>query len=193
MAETAVSANRLELLQIADAVAREKSIDKIGRAARRWRMRSSAPRVALWRGERDPRRDRPQDRRDAAQPPAAWWSRRSRTRRPRSPSSRRSRTNPAATVGDYHRRAAAAHRFRPHRRAERQAGDRAEGARCRARAPCMTNTRTASARSSTASVKRVEYGNVIVDLGRGEGDRPARRDAAARDLPPRRPHPRLCL
>ena len=28
MAETAVSANRLELLQIADAVAREKTIDK---------------------------------------------------------------------------------------------------------------------------------------------------------------------
>ena len=43
------------------------------------------------------------------------------------------------------------------------------------------------------SVKRVEYGNVIVDLRPRRGDRPARRDAAARDLPPRRPHPRLCL
>ena len=43
------------------------------------------------------------------------------------------------------------------------------------------------------SVKRVEYGNVIVDLGRGEGI--VRRDeaSAARNLPPRRPRPRLCL
>ena len=43
------------------------------------------------------------------------------------------------------------------------------------------------------AVKRVEYGNVIVDLGRGEGI--IRRDeiAAARDLPPRRPRARLRL
>ena len=42
-------------------------------------------------------------------------------------------------------------------------------------------------------VKRVEYGNVVVDLGRGEGDRAPRRDAAARGVPQRRPHPRLYL
>ena len=42
-------------------------------------------------------------------------------------------------------------------------------------------------------VKRVEYGNVIVDLGRAEGDRPPRRDDPARKLPHRRPHPRLYL
>jgi N utilization substance protein A len=43
------------------------------------------------------------------------------------------------------------------------------------------------------TVKRVEYGNVIVDLGRGEGI--VRRDETdpARKLPLRRPCPRLCL
>ena len=42
-------------------------------------------------------------------------------------------------------------------------------------------------------VKRVEYGNVIVDLGRGEGDHAPRRDDPARSLPQRRPRPRLYL
>ena len=42
-------------------------------------------------------------------------------------------------------------------------------------------------------VKRVEYGNVIVDLGRGEAI--IRRDEMIprETVPPRRPHPRLCL
>jgi N utilization substance protein A len=55
------------------------------------------------------------------------------------------------------------------------------------------NSRTASARSSTVSVKRVEYGNVIVDLGRGEAI--MRRDEAdpARNVPLWRPRARLCL
>ena len=30
-------------------------------------------------------------------------------------------------------------------------------------------------------VKRVEYGNVVLDLGRGEADHPPRRDAATRN------------
>ena len=41
----------------------------------------------------------------------------------------------------------------------------------------MTSTRTASATSSTAQVKRVEYGNVVVDLGgSGAGEAVVRRD-----------------
>jgi N utilization substance protein A len=43
------------------------------------------------------------------------------------------------------------------------------------------------------TVKRVEYGNVIVDLGRGEGHHPPRRDDPARSVPLWRPRPRLCL
>jgi N utilization substance protein A len=39
-------------------------------------------------------------------------------------------------------------------------------------------------------VKRVEYGHVIVDLGRGEGRDPARPADSARDLPRRRPRVR---
>ena len=42
-------------------------------------------------------------------------------------------------------------------------------------------------------VKRVEYGNVVVDLGRGEAIVRRDEDAAARDLPQRRPHPCLHL
>ncbi len=62
----AVSANRLELLQIADAVAREKSIDrKIVIAAMEDAIQKAAQ-LALRRGERHPRRDQPQDRRDPA-------------------------------------------------------------------------------------------------------------------------------
>ena len=40
-------------------------------------------------------------------------------------------------------------------------------------------------------VKREEYGNIIVDIGRGEAVLQALRQDRARVLPPRRPHPRL--
>jgi N utilization substance protein A len=83
--------------------------------------------------------------------------------------------NPAAQVGD-HLGSAAAARIRSHRGAIRQAGDRAEGARAGATGN-IRNTRIASATSSTASSSGW-YGNVIVDLGRGESDRAPRRDAA---------------
>jgi N utilization substance protein A len=42
-------------------------------------------------------------------------------------------------------------------------------------------------------VKRVEYGNVIVDPRPGRGDHPPRRADPARKLPLRGPGPRLCL
>ena len=71
MAEAAVSANRLELLQIADAVAREKSIDKSVVLAA---MEDAIQRAAKSRygAENEIRAEiDAQDRRDAAQPAAA--------------------------------------------------------------------------------------------------------------------------
>ena len=67
-----------------------------------------------------------------------------------------------------HRRALPPVDFRPDCRPERQAGDRAERCAMPSVSASMTNTRTASAKSCTVVVKRIEYGNVIVDLGRGE-------------------------
>ena len=134
MADGAVSANRLELLQIADAVAREKSIDKSVVLPAMEEAIQRAAKAALRRGKRDPRRDRSQDRRN---PPNRLLlvvekveNDATEISLDRSPPAQSGR----ATLGDYHRRAAAADRIRPHRGAERQAGDRAEGARCRARA-----------------------------------------------------------
>ena len=134
MPETGVSANRLELLQIADAVAREKGIDKrvvlqamedaIQRAAR---SRYGAENDI--RAEIDPKTGEIRLNRllivvEKVENEATQIS-----------LDEARHKNPAATRRRLHRRAAAAHRFRPHRRSERQAGHRPEGARCRARAP----------------------------------------------------------
>ena len=145
----AVSANRLELLQIADAVAREKSIDKqIVIDAWRTRSRRRRARATARRPTSAPRSTRRPARCscsrllqvvDEVENDATQIATR-----------RRAKRNPAAQVGDFIAETAAAVRFRPHRRAVGQAGHRAEGARGRARPPVSTNTRTASARSSTA-------------------------------------------
>ena len=131
----AVSANKLELLQIADAVAREKTIDRrivIGA------MEDAIQKAAKSRygAETDVRAEIDEEnRRD---PPAArcWrWSRPSRSTRRRSRSRRRGSRNPAAQIGDYISEPLPPLDYRPHRRPVGQAGDRAEGARGRARAP----------------------------------------------------------
>ncbi len=78
-----VSANKLELLQIADAVAREKSIDRGDRDrgdGRRHRQGGARP---LRQRDRRSRRDRRQEGRAAAVAPHAGGRRRSRTRRTR--------------------------------------------------------------------------------------------------------------
>ena len=185
----AVSANRLELLQIADAVAREKSIDRriviaamedaIAKAARSrygsetevhaeinpktGELRLVAPHAG-GRGGREPvEPDQPRGRAPAQ-------------------SGRADRR--------HHRRHAAAARIRPHRRAVGQAGDRAEGARGRAR-PAVRGIQGPHRRHR----QRHRQARRIRQRGRRSrprrGDRAARRDAAARDLPQRRPHPRL--
>ena len=133
MAEAAVSANRLELLQIADAVAREKSIDKtvvlaamedaIQRAAKSRYGAENEIRAEIDAKTGEMRLNRlllvvEKVENDATEISLA-------------------EAQPAQSGGDsrrLYRRALAADRIRPHRRAERQAGDRAEGARCRARA-----------------------------------------------------------
>ena len=162
----AVSANRLELLQIADAVAREKSIDRGIVIAAMEDAIAEGRALALWQRDRSARRDRSEDRRAAAVAPSCWWSSRSRTPRTRSPRRRR-RRNPAAQVGDtiadalppleYGRIAAQsakqvivqkvreAERDRQYQEYKDRIGDIVNGI-----------------------VKRVEYGNVVVDLGRGE-------------------------
>ena len=133
MAST-VAANRLELLQIADAVARDKSIDKsVVLTAMEEAMQRAAK--AHYGTENDIKVDI--DPKTGETHVSRYLhvvelvendkieisledARRAQSRRP----GRR-----------HHRRDPAAGRFQPHQRPERQAGDRAEGARCRARAP----------------------------------------------------------
>ncbi len=128
----AVSANRLELLQIADAVAREKSIDRmiviesmqdaIEKAAKtrygaetnvRAEINPKTGELRLWRLLEVVETVEEYGRQIGLKDAQA--------------------RNGAAKLGDYVTRAAAADRIRPHRRPVGQAGDRAEGARCRAR------------------------------------------------------------
>ena len=128
----AVSANRLELLQIADAVAREKSIDRgiviaamedaIAKAARsRYGAETDV------HAEIDPKTGELRLSRqmlvvEAVENPSNQITLDDARKR-----------HPAAAGRRHHRRSAAAARIRPHRRAIGQAGDRAEGARGRAR------------------------------------------------------------
>ena len=90
----------------------------------------------------------------------------------------------------HHRRHAAAARFRPHRRAIGQAGDRAEGARGRAR-PAIRGIQGPHRRHRQRhrQARRIRQRRRRSRPRRG--DRAARRDDPARDLPQRRPHPRL--
>ena len=127
MAQAGVSANRLELLQIADAVAREKAIDRQVVIAA---MEDAIQKAAKSRygseneikAEVDPKTGEIRLARllevveavdHGGDPDLA---RRGAPAEPRRASRR------------LHRRAPAAARFRPHRSAEREAGDRAEGA-----------------------------------------------------------------
>ena len=129
-----VSANRLELLQIADAVAREKVIDRsiviaamedaIQKAARSRYGSETEVRAEINPKTGELRLSRlllvvDQVENDATQI-AVEEAR---------------RKNPAAQVGDYIAETLPPLEYRPHRRPVRQAGDRAEGARGRARPP----------------------------------------------------------
>ena len=128
----AVSANRLELLQIADAVAREKSIDRMIVVAAMEDAIQKAARSRYGqetdiRAEINPKTGEIKLQRllkvvDEVENPATdILVEEARATQPGRPGRR------------LHRRAAAADGFRPHRRPVGQAGDRAEGARGRAR------------------------------------------------------------
>jgi N utilization substance protein A len=156
----AVSANRLELLQIADAVAREKSIDRgiviaamedaIQKAARsRYGSETEV------RAEINPRPERCGCR------VASWWSSRSTTTQSTSAGIRR--RNSAAQVGDYIVEQPPP--LRAHRRPVGQAGDRRR---------CARPSATASTRNSD------RIGDIVNGIGGWNTATPSSTSAAAR-------------
>ncbi len=163
----AVSANRLELLQIADAVAREKVIDReIVLAA----MADAIQKAARSRYGTEPTSAPTSTRRPAKSDCSAFSrsSRRSRTTtRPRSlwnsPATAMSTPSSATTSPTRCRRWTFGISL-----PVGQAGHRAEGARSE-RDRQFDEFKDRVGEIVNGTVKRVEYGNVIVDLGRGEG------------------------
>jgi hypothetical protein len=185
----AVSANRLELLQIADAVAREKSIDRMIVLAA---MEDAIQKAARSRYGRRPTSAPRSTRRPARSSCSACsGGRRGRERRDQITSRTRA-PQPGRPGRRLHRRAAAADRFRPHRRPVRQAGHRAEGARGRARPPVRrVQGPHRRDRQRRRQARRIRQRHRRSRPRRGH--RPPRRADPARDLPLRRPRPRLCL
>ena len=187
----AVSANRLELLQIADAVAREKVIDRRS-SSTRWRTRSPRPpaRATAPRPTSTPRSTpRPAS---CASRATSWWSSRSRTTPARSPSTRPAATTRRAQVGDvisdtlppfdFGRIAAQSAKqviVQKVRDAERDRQYR------RVQGPHRRD------RQRRRQARRVRQRHRRSRPRRGH--RAPRRDDPARDLPAGRPHPRLSV
>ena len=130
----AVSANRLELLQIADAVAREKLIDKdivigamadaIQKAAKSRYGQDTNIRADINTKTGEIKLQRLLEVAEVVEDNATQISIEQAREQESGRAARR-----------LHRRTASAARFRPHCRPVRQAGDRAEGPRGRARQP----------------------------------------------------------
>jgi transcription termination/antitermination protein NusA len=174
MANTAVSANRLELLQIADAVAREKSIDKavvleamedaITRAAKaRYGMENEI------RAEIDPRSGETRLNRllmvvEVIENDATQISLKEASKK-----------NPAAQVGDFIAEPLPPIEFG---RIAAQSAKQVivQKVRDAERDRMYDEFKDRIGEIVNGTVKRAEYGNVIVDLGRGEGI--VRRDEA---------------
>ena len=190
--ETAPGLGRLELLRIA-----ESRRPGEGHRRRRGDRRDGAghpdrgpPQIRP--GARDRRRDRSQDRRHRPLSRARGGRGRSRIRRPRSRSPRRSSAIPAARVGD--------HILEP-----LPPIDLGRIAAQSAKQVIVQKVREAERERQyseykdrigeivVGEVKRIEYGNVLVDLGRAEAI--MRRDELhpARDLPQQGPGARLRL
>jgi len=144
-----VAANRLELLQIADAVAREKSIDKnvVIHAMEEAMQRAAKSRYGTEneiRVEIDPKTGETHISRylhvvDLVDNDKIEISIVDARRR-----------NPAAQVGDIIAETLPPIEFLAHRDPGGETGDCAKGARCRTRSANMTNTKTVSVRSGTA-------------------------------------------
>ena len=182
----------LRLLQIADAVAREKSIDRSDRASPRWRTRCKRRRARA-----TGRRPRSAPRSIRAPAKCAFRaccssSTRSRTTRPQISLADARKRNPAAQVGDWIAETLPPFDFG---RIAAQSAKQVivQKVREAERDRQYEEYKDRIGEIVNGVVKRVEYGNVIVDLGRGEGDHPPRRDDPARNVPPRRPRARLCL
>jgi transcription termination/antitermination protein NusA len=174
MANTAVSANRLELLQIADAVAREKTIDKsvvleamedaITRAAKaRYGVENEI------RAEIDPKTGETRLNRllqvvEAVENDATQISLREASKK-----------NPAAQVGDFIAEPLPPIEFG---RIAAQSAKQVivQKVRDAERDRMYEEYKDRIGEIVNGTVKRAEYGNVIVDLGRGEGI--VRRDEA---------------
>ena len=148
--EQAIAIPRMELLQVADAVAREKSIDRdevliameqaIQKAGRSKYGHEHDIRAKIDRKTGEIRLTRVREVVETVENEATQL-----------PLDRRAEARPEHEGRRLHHRRAAADRFRPHRRADRQAGDRAEGAREPSASASSRSSRTARARSSTAS------------------------------------------
>jgi N utilization substance protein A len=166
MAEGAISANRLELLQIADAVAREKSIDKsvVLQAMEEAITRAAKARYGAEneiRAEIDPKTGETRLNRlllvvDKVENEATEISLAEANRR-----------NPAATVGDYIAEPLPPIEF------GRIAAQNAkqvivQKVRDAERERMYDEYKDRIGEIVHGVVKRVEYGNIIVDLGRGE-------------------------
>jgi transcription termination/antitermination protein NusA len=174
MANTAVSANRLELLQIADAVAREKSIDKgiVLEAMEEAITRAAKARYGVEneiRAEIDPKSGETRLNRllqvvDKIENEATEIS-----------LAEASRKNPAAQVGDYIAEPLPPIEFG---RIAAQSAKQVIVQRVRdaERDRMYMEFKDRIGDIVSGLVKRAEYGNVIVDLGRGEGI--VRRDEA---------------
>ena len=174
MANTAVSANRLELLQIADAVAREKSIDKavvleamedaITRAAKaRYGVENEI------RAEIDPKSGETRLNRllmvvETVENDATQISMKEASKK-----------NPAAQVGDYIAEPLPPIEFG---RIAAQSAKQVivQKVRDAERDRMYDEYKDRIGEIVNGTVKRAEYGNVIVDLGKGEGI--VRRDEA---------------
>jgi transcription termination/antitermination protein NusA len=167
MANTAVSANRLELLQIADAVAREKSIDKsiVLEAMEEAITRAAKARYGVEneiRAEIDPKSGETRLNRllqvvekienDATQITIVEASRK----------------NPAAQIGDYIAEPLPPIEFG---RIAAQSAKQVivQKVRDAERDRMYAEYKDRIGDIVNGTVKRAEYGNVVVDLGRGEG------------------------
>jgi transcription termination/antitermination protein NusA len=174
MANTAVSANRLELLQIADAVAREKSIDKavvleamedaITRAAKARYGVENEIRAEIDAKTGETRLNRLLMVAEVVENDATQISLKEASKK-----------NPAAQVGDYIAEPLPPIEFG---RIAAQSAKQVivQKVRDAERDRMYDEFKDRIGEIVNGSVKRAEYGNVIVDLGRGEGI--VRRDEA---------------
>ena len=163
----AVSANRLELLQIADAVAREKSIDRMIVIASMQDAIEKAAKIPLRRrNRRSAPRSTPRPA-SCACGACSKWSRRSKSRPSRSSSSDAHARNGAAKLGDFVTEPLPPIEFG---RIAAQSAKQVivQKVRDAERERMYDEYINRVGEIVNGTVKRVEYGNVIVDLGRGE-------------------------